>query len=110
MKEKHYVLVNKQGDYLAKYENIPATFGVSASWSDDITDALSVPFEADKINTLDKFEAFEKMFDGEVVIADIDVKLTRLDGTPFTAEPQESDEVEDALTEVIRSLIRQAGE
>lgn len=108
MKEKQFVLVNKTGEYLAKFENNPGSFAYSASFSTEITDALSIPVDgADKTNTFEKFKAFEELFDVEVVIADIEVKLTLLDGTEFTIEPEAT---EDVLKEFLQSLMRQADE
>lgn len=108
MKEKHFVLVDKAGRYLAKFENQPGAFAYRASMTDEITSALSIPFDgADETQVYMKFKAFEKLFDVEVVIADIDVKLTRLDGTPFTIEPEDT---EDVLKEFLQTLMRQADE
>ncbi|MCC9693216.1 hypothetical protein HK253_02120 [Streptococcus agalactiae] len=70
----------KDGSYLVSYKNNPTTLAYSASWSDDIENAISVPvkyYERDKC----RYKSMAKMAGGEIIKVQADYNLSYPNGS-----------------------------
>ncbi|CYT70348.1 hypothetical protein [Streptococcus suis] len=87
------VLRDKEGNYLAEFQNNERVLAYSEKWSDDIEDALNIPEEYYYGKDKEKYLIMAKMFDAEPIKVQAEYTLTTLDGQELP-EPVKTEEDE----------------
>ncbi|HEM5552990.1 hypothetical protein ACTGYU_00620 [Streptococcus suis] len=80
------VLRDKEGNYLAGFENNPQVLAYSADWVSAINEALTIPEKYFYGEDNEQYLAMTKMFDAELIKVQAEYTLTTLDGQE-PAEP-----------------------
>lgn len=103
MKQTNTFIVfrNQKGYYLSEYKNNPHTFAYSASWTDEIENALTIDETHYNGKDNECYLAMAMMFNAEPIKVQAEYTLTTLDGQ----EPAEAiKNGEDELNELFGKL------
>ncbi|HFI0694729.1 TPA: hypothetical protein ACGO4F_000793 [Streptococcus suis] len=87
------VLRDKEGKYLAGYQNNSHSIAYSVKWTSEIEYALLVPEKIYHGRDHERYLAMAKLFDAEPIKVQAEYTLTTLDGQE-SAEPVETEEDE----------------
>lgn len=97
---KQVVFYSTEKDgFLESYKD-RSTLAFEAKFSDDLEDALYVPFESYE-RQKDDFDKLADVFDCEVLIVEAEYNVTKLDGSDF-----ERTEHEEATTDEIKEFLK----
>lgn len=103
MKQTNTFIVfrNQKGYYLEKYKNNPHALAYSASWTDEIEEALTIPEEFYNGRDNERYLAMAMMFNAEPIKVQAEYTLTTLDGQePAEAVENEKDGLDALLSKI----------
>ncbi|HEM5047923.1 TPA: hypothetical protein U1215_001929 [Streptococcus suis] len=86
------VLRDKEGNYLAGFENNPQVLAYSADWVSAINEALTIPEKYFYGEDNEKYLAMTKMFDAELIKVQAEYTLTTLDGQEISEPVKDADD------------------
>ncbi|HFI0647986.1 TPA: hypothetical protein ACGO32_001629 [Streptococcus suis] len=100
------VLRNKEGIYLASYENNPQVLAYSAGWSSDIECALKVDEERYHGKDHERYLAMAMMFNAEPIKVQAEYTLTTLDGQEPAESVKDTEDVKDSIKKLLDILTK----
>ncbi|CYU27135.1 hypothetical protein [Streptococcus suis] len=100
------VLRNKEGIYLASYENNKHVLTYSASWASDVEDALRIPEEWYHGKHREKYLAMAKLFNAEPIKVQAEYTLTTLDGQEPAEPVEDTEDVKDSFEKLLDILAK----
>ncbi|MGQ7555489.1 hypothetical protein ACTGUJ_10700 [Streptococcus suis] len=98
------VLRDKEGNYLAGFENNPQVLAYSAGWSSDVEDALRIPEEWYHGEHREKYLAMAKLFNAEPIKVQAEYTLTTLDGQGPSEPVKDTEDVKDSIKKLLDIL------
>ncbi|MFM0683374.1 hypothetical protein [Streptococcus suis] len=100
------VLRDKEGNYLAEFQNNERVLAYSVKWSDDIEDALNIPEEHYYGKDHERCLAMAMMFDAEPIKVQAEYTLTTLDGQEPAEPVKDTEDVEDSIKKLLDILAK----
>ncbi|HEM4066607.1 TPA: hypothetical protein U1W09_001168 [Streptococcus suis] len=100
------VLRDKEGNFLASYENNKHVLAYSAGWSSTVEDALKTPEEHYYGKDHEKYLAMAMLFDAEPIKVQAEYTLTTLDGQEPAEPVKVTDDVEDSIKKLLGILTK----
>ncbi|MCK3890751.1 hypothetical protein [Streptococcus suis] len=100
------VLRDKEGNYLAGFENNPQVLAYSADWVSAINEALTIPEKYFYGEDNEKYLAMVKMFDAEPIKVQAEYTLTILDGQEPAEPVKDIEDVKDSFKKLLDILAK----
>ncbi|MGQ7595163.1 hypothetical protein ACTGVC_01340 [Streptococcus suis] len=100
------VLRDKEGDYLASYENNEHVLAYSAGWSSDIEDALKTPEEFYYGKDHVRYLTMAMLFDAEPIKVQAEYTLTTLDGQEPAEPVKDTEDLKDSSKKLLDTLAK----
>ncbi|HFU4448755.1 TPA: hypothetical protein ACGO91_000943 [Streptococcus suis] len=100
------VLRDKEGDYLASYENNEHVLAYSADWVSDINKALKIPEEYYYGKDHEKYLAMAMLFDAEPIKVQAEYTLATLDGQEPSEPVEDAEDVKDSFKKLLDIFLR----
>lgn len=100
------VLRDKEGNFLASYENNKHVLAYSADWSSTVEGALKIPEEYYYGKDHEKYLAMAMLFDAEPIKVQAEYTLTTLDGQEPAEPVKDTEDVKDSIKKLLDILTK----
>ena len=100
------VLRDKEGNFLASYENNKHVLSYSAGWSSDVKGALKIPEEFYYGKDNKKYLAMAILFNADPIKVQAEYTLTTLDGQELAEPVKDTEDVKDSIKKLLDILAK----